>query len=149
MNILLGSQSIPSLLGVLFGAPVLSGTLSTGPTVFGSPVTNIVHDIVIVDGKASLTGGLDQRVDCVLRTFLGEFWLDPSHGVPYFEDLLVKNPSLSVIRQALLVVVQGVPGVTEVTRLDVTFDRLLRILRVSFDLKGTDETVSGISEVSA
>lgn len=91
----------------------------------------------------------DQRVDCMLRTVRGEWWLDPTIGVPYFEEILKKNPDMSVVRQAFASVILSVPGVQEITRLEIKFLKATRALRVDFEVKGTDAIpVSGISEVS-
>ena len=99
------------------------------------------HDILFDDaGSAILVEDLAQRVDVRLRTFLGEHWLNPEIGVPYFSEFLVKNPNLSVCRALLLTVIQGVAGVKEVTRLDLSFSKNTnaRVLNVIFTVVGTD-----------
>lgn len=150
MNLQLGNQAIPELIGILEdGYPEIIGTLDEDAYLLsGSLMETTVHDLVIVEGNVPLYSGLDQRVDCMLRTFRGEWWLDPTIGVPYFEEILKKNPDMSVVRQAFASVILSVPGVQEITRLDVKFLRPTRALRVDFEVKGTDAIpVSGTSEV--
>lgn len=149
MNLLLGDQSIPILYGTLGTGFVLTGTLGVGPVLLGSTDDKIVHDLILVDGNVPVSGGLDQRIDCVLRTFLGEWWLDPGQGIPYFQELFKKTPDLAVARQAFLTVIKSVPGVVEVTSLIVGFTNATGTFRVDFTVRGTDSTVSGISEVVA
>lgn len=150
MNLLLGNQNVPALIGTLTSGPILTGTLDEDfPTLFGSLLDAYVHDLVIVNGNVPLYQGLDQRIDCVLRTFLGEWWLDKTIGVPYFEELLKKNPDLSVVRQAFAAVILSVPGVKKITKLETKFSRATRTFRVDFEVQGTDAIpASGTSEVS-
>ena len=150
MNLQLGNQAIPELIGVLEdGHPEIIGTLDEGAYLLsGSLMETTIHDLVVIEGNVPLYSGLDQRIDCMLRTFRGEWWLDSTIGVPYFEEILKKNPDMSVVRQAFASVILSVPGVQEITRLDVKFLRPARALRVDFEVKGTDAIpVSGTSEV--
>lgn len=153
MNFLLADQNIPIIQGTLDPtAPIIYGTLATvDPVLYGSLVGgDSRHDLVLVNGNLSPTAGLDQRVDCALRTFVREFWLDPSIGTPYFDEFLKKNPDLQVCKQALATVIQGVPGVQKLESLTVAFDNSARRLRVDFQVSGTDSIpVSGLSEVFA
>jgi hypothetical protein len=60
-----------------------------------------------------------QRAETDLGLFLGEFFLDTSKGVPYYRDVLVKNPNLETIRTVFRSVVRAVPGIVDVPRCDV------------------------------
>ena len=151
MNLLLGDQSIPVIQGVLGEAPVLTGTLDpTDAVILGSLLGQMIHDLVLFDGQLQLSGGLAQRIDCYLRTFLGEWWADPTIGVPYFQEILKKNPDLTVVRQAIVSVILTVPGVVSVPYCEVVLDRSSRRMSVSFEATGSDEMpVTGTSEVFA
>ena len=97
------------------------------------------HDILILpSGQAETTESLAQRVDIRLRTFIGEHWLNPELGVPWFEEFLRKAPDLAACRQILVAVLQDVPGVVSVDSLTVTLDKSPRQMRVSFVVSGTD-----------
>ena len=138
MNILLGTVFTPRISGA-FSGPTISGAF-TGHTISGTLVdANGKHDIVLLENNASLSGGLDQRIDCTLRTFQGEWWLDPSEGVPYFTDIFKKSPDLATVRQALATVIQRVPGVQRIDRLEVSLNRGTRVLSVDFAVTGTDK----------
>lgn len=151
MNLLLGDQMTPVVQGVLGGAPVLTGTLDpTDAEILGSLLDQMIHDLVLFNGQLQLSGGLAQRIDCYLRTFLGEWWADPTIGVPYFQEILKKNPDLTVVRQAILSVILQVPGVVSVPSCEVVLDRSSRRMSVSFAATGSDEMpVTGTSEVFA
>lgn len=97
------------------------------------------HDLLILpSGLAETTESLAQRVDIRLRTFIGEHWLNPELGVPWFEEFLRKAPDLVACRQILVAVLQDVPGVVSVDSLTVTLDKSPRQMRVSFVVSGTD-----------
>ena len=148
-NFLLGDESTPILQGTLApNVPIVTGAL-VGPIIYGALSGDSKHDLQLVNSNISLTAGLDQRIDCALRTFLNEFWLDPSIGMPYFSEFLKKNPDVSVCKQAFSVVIHGVPGVQEIRRLNVVFDNATRSFRVDFDVRGTDAVfISSTSEVT-
>ena len=100
----------------------------------------IYHDIYLdANGQIALTQTpLDQRIDCRLRTFLGEFWLDVTLGIPYFQEILKKNPDMQAVRAAFAAEIQKVSGVKVLNSLEVSMDRALRKLTVTFNVTGTD-----------
>ena len=72
-----------------------------------------------------------QAVRSRLLTFRGEWYLDLGYGVPYFEDVLVKNPNLPAIAATLRAQILSVPGVLEIV--SFSFDYLgTRELRVNY-----------------
>ena len=101
----------------------------------------INHDIYLdANGQIALTATpLDQRIDCRLRTFLGEFWLDQTIGIPYFQEILKKNPDMQAVRAAFASEIQKVPGVKTLESLSVSIDRASRKLTVTFSVTGTDD----------
>ena len=76
--------------------------------------------------------GIQQRIGQTLRTIAGEWFLDLDYGLPYFEQVLVKNPNLpsvqDIFRRALL----SVKGVSSVERLTLSLDAPSRTLTVSW-----------------
>ena len=72
-----------------------------------------------LDGNGNLavaTGAyaLAQDVASAVRTFQGEMWYDVGFGVPYFQQILGKLPSLAFVKQKLIAVAVTVPGVASV-----------------------------------
>ena len=103
----------------------------------------IYHDIYLdANGQIALTATpLGQRIDCRLRTFLGEFWLDQTLGIPYFQTILKKNPDMQAVRAAFASEIQKVAGVKTLESLDVSIDRSARKLSVIFRVTGVDDAV--------
>ncbi len=87
-------------------------------------------------GVVRLTSGVPetaaQRLLITLRMFTGEWFLDLTAGVPYYQSILVKNPDLDLIRSVLRQTIAADPLVVDVPRVDVELDRATRILTVSF-----------------
>jgi len=98
-------------------------------------------DLCMVSGIDHTAMKIRQR----LRTFQGEWWLDPSLGVPYYESILgQKTPDLQAIRGIYAATINATPGVKSLTSLTVGFDNASRTYTVEFT--ALDETGTTISE---
>ncbi len=70
-------------------------------------------------GDVSSTSSIAQAVVIRLKWFFQEWRLGPDKGVPYYEEVLIKNPSLLRIRSRLRDTIMGVEGVKDVKRIDI------------------------------
>ena len=84
---------------------------------------------------------LAQRITNRLRFFKAEWYLDRSLGVPYFEEVLKKNPNIAKVRALLLSVVAKTNGVAKVLAFDTIFDAQTRIFSVNFKVQSSDGSV--------
>lgn len=91
-------------------------------------------DLVLVTG----TDAIRQHITIRLRFFLREWFLDQRVGVPYYEEVLIKNPSAQVVTSIFREVVAETPGVLEVNDLELSYEGTTRILSVSFSARVTD-----------
>lgn len=71
-----------------------------------------------------------QQIKISLKAFLGEWFLDTGFGIPYFEEILVKNPNMMIVREIIRDCILAVPGVVRVNELAVEFDRVARTLSI-------------------
>ena len=101
-------------------------------------------DIDVSSGSMVLLSGKEairQHLLIRLRFFLRDWFLDQAEGIPYFEDILIKNPQTNVIRAIFEKVILGTPGVSAITSLNMDLDIPTRVLSLSFvadtDTEGT------------
>lgn len=115
------------------------------------------NDLRVVSGDLILTadvasGGtqpVQQDVLQRLRMFLGEWFLDNTAGVPWFQQILVKNPDRSKIDALLLNTILGTPGVLSVTNYKFTPNMAARTLRVEFNAQSTSGPINYSGTVGA
>jgi hypothetical protein len=80
-------------------------------------------DIVVDEFvNISLTDSIRQAVVIHLRWFLDEWRFAPQFGMPYFEEILVKNPNLERIKTIIRDECMTVDGVKDITDISVAFE---------------------------
>lgn len=88
------------------------------------------------DLDLNMASGIDHtamKIRQRLRTFQGEWWLNPSLGIPYYKNILGQvSPDLEVIRGIFINSISAVPGVASVTSLSLSFDNSTRTIAVTF-----------------
>ena len=92
--------------------------------------------LVMVEGQEEIRQHLEQR----LRSFLGEWFLDQTIGIPYFDDILKKNVIPSEVESIFINEILSTPGVVRLLTFDLTLDKDVRRLNLTF----MAETVDGI-----
>jgi len=83
-----------------------------------------------------------QRLTIRLRTFLGEWFLNTSYGVPYFQRILKKGVERKTVDNILREKILEEPGVLEIESFTSEFNTSARNYSCSFQVK----TASGISQ---
>jgi len=80
--------------------------------IYIDPSTN---DIVINNYDIRLTQSIQeyiaQKTDIVLSTFRGEWWLNEDLGIPYFQEIFIKNPNIPQIDSIYKAEIMGITGV--------------------------------------
>lgn len=82
-----------------------------------------------------------QRINSRFGFFLGEWFLDRRLGVPYYRDVLVKNPSIPLVTSVFRRVLAGTPGVERVLSFKASLAPATRTLTASFEALLEDQTV--------
>ena len=70
-----------------------------------------------------------------LKTFLGEWFLDNTHGVPYLENILVKNPNRAEMEAILRAKIKAVPNVVGVPKMRLLLNHPTRSLATVFEIE--------------
>jgi hypothetical protein len=95
-------------------------------------------ELTFVDGAAEVQQLLYQR----LRTFYGEWFLNQTIGVPFFEEILVKNPSQAqaILRDEIM----NTPGVQSIISFTLDVDPNTRKGVVTFEVMTDNGPIEGI-----
>lgn len=96
------------------------------------PVTNDLvfreFDFDLVDDTRQIMQNLAIR----LRFVLGEWYLDITQGIPYYEEFFIKSPNQIQIESVLKKEIVDTRGIVELTSFDANFDKRRRIFSVQF-----------------
>jgi hypothetical protein len=96
-------------------------------------------DAVFINGALTLAGityyaqdVVAQRLTIHLRTWLGEWFMDTTYGVPYLQRILVKNVSKTTVDNILREEILKEVGVLEIQEFTSTFDAGTRSYACNF-----------------
>lgn len=116
---------------------------STGDVDITNGNLTLTDDKSLVDGESSLQATA-QRLRQRLRFFYAEWFLDKSRGIPYFEQVFLKNPNPTVIEAVFVSEILSDPAAKELQSIDFDVDKATRALSISFRLQCDD----GILEIT-
>ena len=91
-------------------------------------------------GDIQLTDSVRQAIRIRLLWFFGEWRFAPQFGVPYWEEVLVKNPNISRIRRIIREQIMSVEQVRDVRNLRVDVSAQTRAALISFEAITNEET---------
>lgn len=86
-------------------------------------------DVLFIDNVERVA----QQIKIQLLTFLGEWFLDVAHGVPYLDYVLVKNPNFTLIRELFREQILKVDGVSNLVSIDIDFESATRKMLLSYE----------------
>ena len=100
-------------------------------------------DLDITNNAISLVDGYDyigQSWLIRLRTIHGEWFLDQRIGIPYFEYILIKNPSETLVRSLFRQATYSVSGIKEILGMEYNLNTATRTLDLSITGRFEDLT---------
>lgn len=86
-------------------------------------------DLMVIDNAERVA----QQIKVQLLTWRGEWFLDTTHGVPYLDYILVKNPSIELIRSIFKEQIMSVDDVSDVVDIEIDYDVKTRIMTVAYE----------------
>ncbi|MCX4355349.1 MAG: hypothetical protein OSJ43_03880 [Oscillospiraceae bacterium] len=91
---------------------------------------------ILVSDTADITPKYSVRQDVKIRLqwFFEEWRFAPEYGLPYFDEVFIKNPNLDRIAQIIREEAAKVTDVTEVRDVRVTYDKTTRSAAISFTI---------------
>lgn len=99
-------------------------------------------DLLIDDYDLVLIDELDQTIQNAtirLRFFLGEWYLDTSAGVSYYEDFFIKAPNQIRIENVIKQEILDTDGILEITEFSSEFGASSRSFSVQFSATGDQD----------
>lgn len=107
------------------------------------------NDFLVIDGDLVLTsdaeqGGSNNVLQDILtriRFFAGEWFMDTTQGLPWFQQILIKNPDQSKIDALFQNTIMGTPGVQQLLAYSFEPNFAARVLTVSFTANTTQGRV--------
>lgn len=96
------------------------------------------HDLYFSSSDIHVVNDLDsveQSLKVRLLFYLREWFLDTTSGVPYYDDVLVKNPNVPDIENILKSKIIDTENVTEILEFNSEFDNSTRQLSITFKAK--------------
>lgn len=129
-------------------------SLNIAPALFGAPA---YRDLLLSDsGDLVLTSDKDpagthpilQNILQRCRLLYGEFFMDTSVGVPYFQQLFGQGAVTDDFEAALQNVILGTPGVMSLLQWSASVDLKTRVLTVIFSAQTTTGEVTYNGPVS-
>lgn len=97
--------------------------------------TGQTGDLDLTGHRLNITTGeeaIEQNLRIRLRFFLEEWFLDTRQGIPYFQEVLIKNPNLLLLQSIFRTAILETTGISTVTKLTVELDKTNRTLSLFF-----------------
>lgn len=94
-------------------------------------------------GDVEFTDSVIQAIKIRLKWFEGEWRINPDYGMPYYDDVFVKNPSVALLESRIRKEILTVDEVVSVDSVSVGIDSETRKATVKFTATTTDGTKSG------
>lgn len=91
------------------------------------------------NGDISLTTSVVQAVKIHLRWFFEEWKFSPQFGIPWFDEVTIKNPDTERIRRIIRDEIEKVESVVEARDVKVIVDKLTRKANISFKILTTQD----------
>ena len=107
---------------------------------------DFAHDIVIAAGDLVIYDSVAQHIKQRLLTILGEWFLDLSIGLPWFDEILGKHQDLSLVESLIKASIIDTPGVAELREFTIEASETQeRTANIQFSAILTDGTTSDIT----
>ena len=84
-----------------------------------------------------------QKVENKMLFFKGEWWLNVNLGIPYYTDILKKNPNLNLVQSILKSEILSMKGVLELLTFELDIDNSERVLYVNYRIRTETDIVEG------
>lgn len=110
------------------------------------------HDLLITNGDLSLvekSEQIAQNLKIRLQFFSGEWFLDTTKGLPFYSDILVKNPNIPDVDALIKAEILDTPGVLELLEFISSYTNASRTYSINFKVRvENNEDISIFQELN-
>ena len=109
------------------------------------------NDLDFIDNGLYLNEGrraVAQRIRIKFGTFKGEWFLNLNHGIPYRQDILIKNPDTTKIASTLRKQILDTPEVTSLSSFTTNFNSNTRQYELSFEALTSEGEIAAVTASS-
>lgn len=99
------------------------------------------HDLEFTNGNLTFETGIDEIRQLMLERYLafkGEWYLNVTKGVPYFQDVFKKLVNTNILVSIFKSVARQTPGVIELLSFKLDFDNTVRQLSINLRARTQD-----------
>lgn len=110
------------------------------------------HDAIIENGDLVLTTGKEahaQRIKQRILLIFGEWFLDRSRGIPYFTQVLVKNPNPVLVDAVFKNEVISDPSVLELQEFEIDIDNATREMNLKWKARTKEGDITFDENITA
>ena len=94
-------------------------------------------------GDIQFTDSVKQAIEIRIRWFAKEWKLGPDFGIPYFDEVFIKNPSEQLIEERMREAISEVEEVDEILSFSLFIDKILRKLEVVYAVSTEENIIEG------
>jgi len=107
----------------------------------------ISGDLIFFNGDLSFLKGTNsdeeilQRIQTRFKFFKNEWFLNISHGMPYFQEILgTKNLNINILDSIVKTQLLDIEGVKEILKTEISYDKIERKVNISFKVLSINST---------
>lgn len=94
-------------------------------------------------GFAEGNQAVKQGIECRVKLFEGEYWLNQALGVPWLTDVLIKNPKPIIVKSVIGQAIADTPDVSQVVNVSYEVAGQTRRGAVSYTAVSNAGTITG------
>lgn len=97
-------------------------------------ISPITHDLVFENRDLAFVTGIDyyrQKISIVLQFFFGEWYLDTTLGIKFFEVILIKSPDETLVNNLIKAAILEVDGMLQILEYDSIFNKATRTFSIT------------------
>lgn len=117
--------------------------MTLGPDLLLDPETG---DLDLEGGDLILGTDVAQAVSIRLKFVRGEWFLNRLQGIPYNEQIFIKNPNIDHVAALFRQTIVDTPGIGEITEFTFDFDENTRIFTLTWAATTDQGEISEVSE---